>query len=84
MSTTQSVLVEGTPQGLQLCDTAGMLRQHQFEKVEMVSITDAANGLAEHDRMTKCAEAVLEALDLPYRTVGPAEKAPPQPLHGHM
>ena len=50
-------------------DTAGMLRQHQFEKVEMVSITDAASGVAEHDRMTKCAEAVLEALDLPYRTV---------------
>merc|ERR1711978_573716 len=35
----------------------------------MLSITDAANGLAEHDRMTKCAEAVLEALELPYRTV---------------
>ncbi|WP_299361889.1 serine--tRNA ligase [uncultured Paracoccus sp.] len=50
-------------------DTAGMLRQHQFEKVEMVSITDAASGLAEFDRMTRCAEAVLEALDLPYRTV---------------
>lgn len=50
-------------------DTTGMLRQHQFEKVEMVSITDAETGLAEHDRMTKCAEAVLEALGLPYRTV---------------
>ncbi|WP_265499342.1 serine--tRNA ligase [Paracoccus beibuensis] len=50
-------------------DTAGMLRQHQFEKVEMVSITDADSGLAEHERMTRCAEAVLEALDLPYRTV---------------
>ena len=50
-------------------DTAGMLRQHQFEKVEMVSITDAESGLAEHARMTRCAEAVLEALDLPYRTV---------------
>ncbi|MBV0890292.1 serine--tRNA ligase [Paracoccus sp. Z118] len=50
-------------------DTSGMLRQHQFEKVEMVSITDAENGLAEHERMTKCAEAVLEALGLPYRTV---------------
>ncbi len=50
-------------------DTAGMLRQHQFEKVEMVSITDAESGLAEHARMTACAEAVLEALDLPYRTV---------------
>lgn len=50
-------------------DTSGMLRQHQFEKVEMVSITDAENGLAEHQRMTDCAQAVLEALDLPYRTV---------------
>ncbi|WP_299907357.1 serine--tRNA ligase [uncultured Paracoccus sp.] len=50
-------------------DTSGMLRQHQFEKVEMVSITDAETGLAEHARMTRCAEAVLEALNLPYRTV---------------
>ncbi len=50
-------------------DTAGMLRQHQFEKVEMVSITDAAGGLAEHARMTGCAQAVLEALGLPYRTI---------------
>lgn len=50
-------------------DTTGMLRQHQFEKVEMVSITDADTGLAEHDRMTRCAEAVLEALGLPYRTI---------------
>ena len=50
-------------------DTAGMLRQHQFEKVEMVSITDADAGLAEHDRMTRCAETVLETLGLPYRTI---------------
>lgn len=50
-------------------DTTGMLRQHQFEKVEMVSITDAETGLDEHARMTRCAEAVLEALNLPYRTV---------------
>ena len=50
-------------------DTTGMLRQHQFEKVEMVSITDAASGEAEHARMTRCAEAVLEALGLPYRTI---------------
>lgn len=50
-------------------DTTGMLRQHQFEKVEMVSITDAEAGLAEHGRMTACAEAVLEALGLPYRTI---------------
>ncbi|TKW65344.1 MAG: serine--tRNA ligase [Paracoccus denitrificans] len=50
-------------------DTAGMLRQHQFEKVEMVSITDAATGEAEHARMTRQAEAVLEGLGLPYRTM---------------
>jgi seryl-tRNA synthetase len=50
-------------------DTTGMLRQHQFEKVEMVSITTPEDSLAEHARMTRCAEAVLEALDLPYRTI---------------
>ena len=50
-------------------DTSGMLRQHQFEKVEMVSITAADTSMAEHDRMTRCAEAILEKLGLPYRTV---------------
>ena len=50
-------------------DTAGMLRQHQFEKVEMVSITHPDTSLDEHERMTKCAEAILEKLELPYRTV---------------
>lgn len=50
-------------------DTSGMLRQHQFEKVEMVSITRPEDSAAEHDRMTKCAEAILEKLQLPYRTV---------------
>ncbi|MFC3570368.1 serine--tRNA ligase [Paracoccus sp. TOH] len=50
-------------------DTSGMLRQHQFEKVEMVSITDAESGVAEHARMTRCAETVLERLGLPYRTI---------------
>jgi seryl-tRNA synthetase len=50
-------------------DTAGMLRQHQFEKVEMVSITTPETSLAEHDRMTRCAEAILEKLGLPYRTI---------------
>ncbi|SDW13967.1 serine--tRNA ligase [Roseicitreum antarcticum] len=50
-------------------DTTGMLRQHQFEKVEMVSITAPADSMAEHDRMTRCAETVLERLELPYRTV---------------
>ncbi len=50
-------------------DTSGMLRQHQFEKVEMVSITKPEDSAAEHQRMTKCAEAILEKLELPYRTV---------------
>jgi seryl-tRNA synthetase len=50
-------------------DTRGMLRQHQFEKVEMVSITRPEDGLAELDRMTACAEGVLQALELPFRTI---------------
>mgnify|MGYP001819576284 FL=1 len=50
-------------------DTSGMLRQHQFEKVEMVSITRPQDSAAEHDRMTGCAQAILEKLGLPYRTV---------------
>ncbi|WP_107498568.1 serine--tRNA ligase [Thalassobius sp. I31.1] len=50
-------------------DTAGMLRQHQFEKVEMVSVTHPDKSMEEHDRMTHCAEAVLERLEIPYRTV---------------
>jgi seryl-tRNA synthetase len=50
-------------------DTTGMLRQHQFEKVEMVSITTPDTSMEEHARMTGCAEAVLEALGLPYRTM---------------
>ncbi len=50
-------------------DTAGMLRQHQFEKVEMVSITHPEKSLEEHERMTRCAEDILEKLGLPYRTV---------------
>ena len=50
-------------------DTAGMLRQHQFEKVEMVSITRPEDSRAELDRMTACAQNILEALGLPYRTV---------------
>jgi seryl-tRNA synthetase len=48
-------------------DTRGMLRQHQFWKVEMVSITTPEASADEHERMTRCAEAVLERLDLPYR-----------------
>jgi seryl-tRNA synthetase len=50
-------------------DTTGMLRQHQFEKVEMVTICTPETALAEHERMTKCAEAVLKRLGLPYRTI---------------
>jgi seryl-tRNA synthetase len=50
-------------------DTRGMLRQHQFNKVELVSITDAETSIAEHERMTECAETVLKKLELPYRTV---------------
>ena len=50
-------------------DTTGMLRQHQFEKVEMVSITKPDESRAELDRMTACAQGILEALGLPYRTV---------------
>ncbi|NNL19634.1 MAG: serine--tRNA ligase [Boseongicola sp.] len=50
-------------------DTSGMLRQHQFEKVEMVSITHPTTSDVEHARMTACAEGILERLGLAYRTV---------------
>ena len=50
-------------------DTSGMLRQHQFEKVEMVTVCHPDHSDAEHLRMTACAEGILEALGLPYRTV---------------
>ncbi|WAJ31126.1 serine--tRNA ligase [Antarcticirhabdus aurantiaca] len=50
-------------------DTRGMLRQHQFYKVEMVSITAEDASIDEHERMTACAEEVLKRLDLPFRTV---------------
>ncbi len=50
-------------------DTRGYLRQHQFYKVEMVSITDDETSLEEHERMTRCAEAILEKLGLHFRTV---------------
>ena len=48
-------------------DTRGMIRQHQFEKVEMVTISKPAESFDEHERMTRCAEVVLEKLELPYR-----------------
>jgi seryl-tRNA synthetase len=50
-------------------DTRGMIRQHQFEKVELVTISRPTESFAEHERMTRCAEVVLEKLDLPYRRV---------------
>jgi len=50
-------------------DTRGMIRQHQFTKVELVSITTPEASLAEHDRMLSCAEEVLKRLKLPYRVV---------------
>ncbi|MCC0029187.1 MAG: serine--tRNA ligase [Brucellaceae bacterium] len=50
-------------------DTRGMLRQHQFYKCELVSITAEDKSLEEHERMTECAEAVLKRLDLPFRTM---------------
>lgn len=48
-------------------DTRGLIRQHQFEKVELVSICTPEQAEAEHEHMLASAEAVLEALDLPYR-----------------
>ncbi len=50
-------------------DTRGMIRQHQFSKVELVSITTPEESSAEHERMTACAEDVLKRLKLPYRTI---------------
>ncbi|WFL78144.1 serine--tRNA ligase [Altererythrobacter arenosus] len=50
-------------------DTRGFIRQHQFEKVELVSITRPEDSEAEHERMTACAEGILQALGLPYRKV---------------
>ena len=48
-------------------DTRGFIRQHQFEKVELVSICRPEDSGDEHERMTGCAESILQALDLPYR-----------------
>jgi seryl-tRNA synthetase len=50
-------------------DTRGMIRQHQFEKVELVSVCRPEESESEHQRMTRCAEVVLEKLGLPYRKV---------------
>jgi len=50
-------------------DTKGMIRQHQFNKVELVSITKPEDSEAEHERMRECAEEILKRLDLPYRVV---------------
>ena len=50
-------------------DTRGMIRQHQFQKVELVSITTPEQSEAEHERMVDCAERVLKRLEIPFRTV---------------
>ena len=50
-------------------DTAGLIRLHQFHKVELVSITTPEEAAEEHERMTRCAEVILERLELPYRRV---------------
>ena len=50
-------------------DTRGMLRQHQFRKVEMVSIVHPDRSAEEHERMTRCAEKVLTLLEVPFRRV---------------
>jgi seryl-tRNA synthetase len=50
-------------------DTRGMIRQHQFQKVELVSITTPEQSEEEHERMTACAEAVLKRLEMPFRTM---------------
>jgi seryl-tRNA synthetase len=50
-------------------DVRGMIRQHQFEKVELVTIAKPSESFDEHERMTRCAEKVLEQLELPYRRV---------------
>ena len=50
-------------------DTRGMIRQHQFYKVELVSITTPEQSADEHERMVGCAESILKRLDLPFRTM---------------
>ena len=50
-------------------DTRGMIRQHQFYKVEMVSVTAPDKSVEEHERMTGCAENILKKLELPFRTI---------------
>jgi seryl-tRNA synthetase len=50
-------------------DTKGLIRQHQFEKVELVSIVRPEDSVAEHERMTESAESILRALELPYRKI---------------
>src|SRR5690606_38156940 len=50
-------------------DTRGMIRQHQFTKVELVSVTRPDQSEEEHERMTGCAEEILKRLELPYRVM---------------
>ena len=66
-------------------DVRGMVRQHQFEKVELVSVTRPADSADEHERMTRSAEVVLERLGLPYRRMLARWRNPdtgkPEPVH---
>ena len=50
-------------------DTKGMMRQHQFYKVELVSIIEPSNSLSELDRMVNCAEEILKLLEIPYQVI---------------
>lgn len=50
-------------------ETRGMIRQHQFSKVELVSITRPQDSKQEHERITECAESILKMLEIPFRTV---------------
>ena len=50
-------------------DTKGMMRQHQFYKVELVSIVEPKNCMSELDRMLNCAEEILRKLEIPYQVV---------------
>src|SRR5712664_1771126 len=62
-------------------DTRGMIRQHQFTKVELVSITTPENSQDEHERMLACAEEVLRQLDLHYRVMTLCAAKPISPAH---
>ena len=69
MRVTASTLCFRAEAGAAGKDTRGMIRQHQFSKVELVSITTPEQSQEEHQRLTECAETVLKRLELPYRVV---------------